>query len=179
MRFGDLHDAAELHHLAFVIARLQTGNVFGVGAERGIGLGHDFEGAAKAVEVVHIKRAEINLERIEKILQRDSLRLRFLPVHVRIQLRHIHGERGEHAAERGVLVALADDVLQILIEGVVTKIGAVFDVEFETADGAQPHHRGRWHGEHESFLDGAELLVQGGRDGRAAQVAGGAFFKRF
>ena len=57
------------------------------------------------------------------------------------------------SGQAGRLVALADDALQVLIERVVAEVGAVFDVEFETANRAQPHHRRRRHGEDEGILD--------------------------
>ena len=38
-----------------------------------VGLGDDLVSAAEAVEIVDVKRAEINLHRLEEILQRHAL----------------------------------------------------------------------------------------------------------
>jgi len=49
--------------------------------------------------------------------------------------------------------SIADNPLHRLVEGVITEIRAVLDVEFEAADGAQAHDgRGR-HRQHVSFAD--------------------------
>src|SRR5256886_15878525 len=76
------------------------------------------------------------------------------------------------------LVALADDGLHFLVKRVVAEIGAVLDEEFETADRAQPHYGRRRHGEDERVLDGGELFVQLGRDGRSAEIGRPTILKR-
>ena len=93
-------------------------------------------------------------------------------------MRDIDGEGREHAGEAGRLVALGDHRLQGLEQRVVTEVGAVFDVEFEAADGAQTHHRRRRNREHKRVLDPRKTLVQRPRNGRAAQVPRSALLKR-
>ena len=101
----------------------------------------DLVSAAEAVEVVDVERAEIDLHRLEEILQRDALLLGFHAINVGVELRDVDGEGGEHAGEAGSLIALADDRLHGLVKGVVAEVGAVLDVELEAADGAEAHAR--------------------------------------
>ena len=126
--FRDLDERAQRHHFAPVIAGLEPGDVVGMRPEGRIGLGEHLVGAAKAVEIVHIERAEIDLHGLEQILQGHALGFGLDAVHLGVKLRDVDGEHGEHAAQPGGLVALADDALQILVEGVVAEIRAVLDV---------------------------------------------------
>ena len=153
MSFCHLHQRAERHHLTFRVAGLEAGDVLSAVAELGVGLRNDLIGAAKTVEVVHVKRAEINLHRLEKILQRHALLLGLYAINVRVQLRHVHREGRKRAGQSGCLITLADDALDVLVERVVAKVGAVFDEKLETANRAEAHHRRRRHGENERVLD--------------------------
>ena len=47
-------------------------------------------GAAEAVEVVHVERAEIDLHRLEHVGERDAVLLRLDAIHVGVDLRHVH-----------------------------------------------------------------------------------------
>ena len=179
MRFGHFHDGTERNHFALVVARFESRDVLGVRAELRVRLRDDFVGAAKTVEIIDVKRAEINLHRLEKIVERDAFGLRLLAVNIRVELRHVDGEARKCPVESGRRVTFADDVLQILVERVVAKIGAVFDIQFETADRAKSHDRWRRHGEDERILNDAQFLVQRGGDGRAAQIFRRSFFKWF
>ena len=92
MSLSDLDQGAERDHLTFGITRLKTGDVFRAIAKGSIGLGNDLEGAAEAVEVIQIKGAEINLHRLEEILQWNALLLGFDAIDVGVELRHVDGE---------------------------------------------------------------------------------------
>ena len=47
------------------VARLEPADLFGLQAERGLGLHVHLVGAAEAVEVVDVERAEVDLQRLE------------------------------------------------------------------------------------------------------------------
>ena len=81
------------------IARLEAGHLRGGGAERGIGLRHHVPGAAEIVEIVDIKPAEINLQRLENVGDGDVLLLGFDAVHVDVNLRDAGAEGGEQPAQ--------------------------------------------------------------------------------
>ena len=95
MCFLDLYQRAQWDHLAFAIARFEACDRFRMLAELRVGLRDHLEGPAKAVEVIHVKRAKINLHGLEKILQRHALGLGLDTIDVRVQLRHVHCEGGE------------------------------------------------------------------------------------
>ena len=61
---------AERHHLAGGVARPQLRDVLGAIAERRVGLRDHLVGAAEAVEVVDVRRAQIDLHRLEQLGQR-------------------------------------------------------------------------------------------------------------
>jgi hypothetical protein len=100
------------------------------------------------------------------------------PIDIGVELRDVDGEGGKHASETRGLVTLADYALNILVEGVVTEVGAVLDKQFEPADGAEAHHGWRRHRQNEGVLDRGKLAVQRARDGRTAEIGSLAFFKR-
>ena len=142
------------------VARLEPRDVLGSPAERRVGLRDDLIRAAEAVEIVHIKRTQINLHRFEYIRERHPLRFGLHAVHVRVELRHIDLITRECAGESGRLPGLADNFLRGRIELLVTQIGAVLDVKLETINSAQAVYRRWWKDCNERFLDSSELLVQ-------------------
>src|SRR5439155_14995532 len=139
----------------------------------------DLISATEAVEVIHVKRAEINLHGLKKVLQRHALRLGFEPIDVRVELRHVDREGGEQSRKAGGLIAFAQQRLHALIESVVTEVRAVFDVELETADGAKSHHWRRRHCQDKGLLNPRELLVERAGNGRAREVRRLALGKGF
>ena len=64
------------------------------------GLRVDLIGAAEAIEVVHVERAEIDLQRLEDVGQRHAVGLHALAIDVGVDLRHVHLEAREQAGER-------------------------------------------------------------------------------
>ena len=165
--------------MALRVAGLQPCEVFRPVAELRVGLGDDLVGSAEAVKIIHVKRTEIDLHRLEKALKWDALLFGFHAVNVRVELWHIHGERRKDARQAGRLIAFADDVLKRLEQCVVTQVGAVLDVKLESADGAQPHD-GRWrHREHKRVLDRGKLTIQRPGDSRPAQARRPALLEGF
>ncbi|MNE46663.1 hypothetical protein D3C80_1410120 [compost metagenome] len=68
---------------------MQLTDILDAIAKRPVRLRNHLPGAAKLVEVVHIGRAQIGLQGIEQLGQRDPLRLGFDAIHVGIELRHV------------------------------------------------------------------------------------------
>ena len=70
----------------------------GLGAEAALGLRAHLERAAEAVEVVHVDRAEVDLQRVEDVAERHVQLLRLHAVDVGEELRRAGAEGGEDAA---------------------------------------------------------------------------------
>ena len=100
----DLNQGAQRHHFAGRIARFQFQNIPCFTPEWRIGLGRDLIGASKQIEVIDVKRSEINLQRVEKLAQRDAHRLCFGPINVHRKLRDVCAKRSEYALQRWLLI---------------------------------------------------------------------------
>ena len=99
-------------------------------------------------------------------------------VHIRSDLRHVDRVAREDACELWCLVDLRQRSLQRAVQLVVTQIGAILDLQCETAQGAEARYR--WRRKHADvrILDAGELLVESLRDGRAAQSLALALIER-
>src|ERR1051326_5783509 len=173
-----LNQRAERDHLALPVAGFESGDVFWLIPELRIRLGDDLVGPAKAVEIVHVKRAEINLHRLEKVCERDALLLGFDAIDVRIQLRHVDGEGGKDPGESRRLIALADHSAKSLEQSVISEVGSILHIQFESANRAQTHHWRRRHGEDKAVLDRGKLLVQRAGNGWPAELCAPPLLKR-
>ena len=149
----DLEHGPQRHHLATGVAHLEFGDVFSATAILLVGLHDDLPGAAKAVEVIHVERAEIDLQRERHVLLADAQALGLHPIDIRFELRCGGAETGEDTCECGVLVGFGDDGIRRFGERCDTMISTVFDLHLEAADGPHAIHRW-WHdAEHEGFLN--------------------------
>ena len=123
-----------------IVAHLQAQDVVGAGAERRIRLGDHLIGAAEAVEVVDIDRTKIGLHGVKDILHAHAQLLRLDAVQMREQLRHPDGEVGEDALQRGLFHGFHLDLHHHAGQRGIAQVGAVFHLQLEAADGAQPLH---------------------------------------
>ena len=80
-------------------ARAEHGDVFGLEAIRRIGLRGDAERAAEEVEVVDVRRAHVDLERVEDVGGFDAEHLGLGAIDVGVDLRRAGAEDGEDARE--------------------------------------------------------------------------------
>src|SRR6185437_10132429 len=97
---------------------------------------------AVLVEVVDVERAEVDLERVEDLGDRDAHELDLVAVDVEEQPGGVGAEAGEEVAiERGaeqrVGVPLADDAVGDGLERIEAGVAAVLDDDLEAAGGAQ------------------------------------------
>ncbi len=94
----------ERDHLAAGVADLDLVDVFDLIAERAVGHDVDLPVAAEGVEVVHVQRAEIDLQRLVQVVDRHAHRADLGPVDVHVQLRRVRAEHREDADQPGKLV---------------------------------------------------------------------------
>src|SRR5580704_4745841 len=97
-RPNDRLEAAERvqrNHAPGPVADIELAEVGRRGARFCVGLHCNAERMAEQVEVVHIERAEIDLQRIEYVREAEAEELRLRPVEVIEELRRRGGERGE------------------------------------------------------------------------------------
>ena len=73
-----------------------------VDAERRVGLRDHLIRAAELVEVVHVRRAEIDAQRLEHVVERNAELLHLVAIDVGEQLRHVDLKARELSGERGV-----------------------------------------------------------------------------
>ena len=164
----------ERDHLAAIGADLELPDIVGAGAEFRVGLHAHRIGAAEAVEVVHIERAEIDLHGVEHVGHGDAELARLDAVDVGIELRHVDLIAGEHAGELRRLRGARQERLGGRVERLVAAPGAILDLQLEAADGAEAGDRRRREHRGERLLDGGELLVQLLGDRDAAERRGPA-----
>src|SRR5439155_4051824 len=83
---------AQRHHFALGVAYLEKLDLARIVAKLPSGLDNHLPGAAEAVEIVDVKGAEINLQRVENVLGIDSHRFALFAIEVGVELRHIGPE---------------------------------------------------------------------------------------
>ena len=95
----DLEQAAQRHHLAFLVADIDAVDVVDVRPIRGLGLHLHLPGPAEQVHVVDVISAERCLKRLEDGVQRHAEDLNLVPVNIEVD-RRVRGREGaEHAAQ--------------------------------------------------------------------------------
>ena len=172
-----LHERSDRDHLPGGVAGLQAGDVLDIVAELWLGLGDDLIGAAEAVEVIHIETAEIDLERFEKILQRDALRLRFFAIHIGLELGHVHGVSGVDLHELTASVSGADEILGGFVERGVALIATILDHHFKSPGRADAVHRRRGKDEDHGVLNLHEFPIERARNGFAGELGSSAILE--
>jgi hypothetical protein len=97
-RIGDLHELAQRHHLSSRRADIEAREIAGRGAVLLVRLDVDAVGARAKDEVVDVRRAHVDLQRGEHLVERDAEGLGPLAIDLDDDLRIVRGERGEDAA---------------------------------------------------------------------------------
>ncbi len=125
-------------------------------AEPLVGLDPDLPGAAELVEVIHVGRAERRLERAEDRVERHTQALGLHPVDLDEDLGHACAERGLKRREARLRVAVADHLVDDLLELGQPGAAAVLELDLEAARDAQPHDRRRREREDQGFAESPE-----------------------
>ena len=137
------HQRRQRDHLALVVADLQLGDVFRLGAERRICLHAHLVGPAKLVKVIYIQRTEVDLQCLVNRRQRHAELFGLGAVDVGEQLRHVDLEARENAGQVLVRPRLPLQRLHRFVHLVVADVGAVLDHHLEAARGAEAIDRRR------------------------------------
>ena len=82
-----------------LVAHLQPRQVVDLLAEVGVALDVDLPGAAEPVEVVDVQRAQVDLQRVEQLGDRDAHQLGLVAVDVQVQPGRVGPEAGEEALQ--------------------------------------------------------------------------------
>ena len=154
------HQGAHRHHLTALVADLETADVVGPIAELRIGLGHHLISATELVEVIHVERAQVNLQGLVQTAQRNTQRLGLHAVHVEVDLRHIDLIRRIDPLQYIGGVGRANGSPRRTIERLGAEVGPVLDVHLEAAARAQAIHRRGVDDNHSRLLDLAKSLIQ-------------------
>ena len=109
----------------------------------GIGLGGHLVSAAKSVEVVDVKRAEVNLKRLEHIRQADTLTFRLRTVDNHIKLRRIDVQAGHQTGDLSRFGGFHHQEPRVLNQRLKPHAAAIFHLHLESAGGAETGD-GRW-----------------------------------
>ena len=108
----------------------------------GVGLDVDLPGAAEAVEVVDVQRAEVDLQRVEHLVIDTPMRLGLGAVDVQVQPRRVGAEAGEQALQLGLCSALGRRCRRRRpAASSRPAVAAVLDHDLEAARRAQALHR--------------------------------------
>jgi len=163
---GVLHvdERAEREHLAARVPHLKLAHRHRIAAETGVGLQVDLEIAAEQRHVVHVERAEVDLQRVEHLVERHAHRLRLAPVDRHEKLRRTRSLRCEEADEARLLAANGDRGVGRLLQRHRSYIAAVLDLKLEAAGVAQAVDRRRAEDADLGVLDGREPRAELGGD---------------
>ena len=153
-------------------------DVFGLRAERRIGLGNHLISSPKLVEIIDVKRPKIHLQRLEHIANVHAQLLGLGAVKLGIQLRHVDFIAGKHLRQFRRLPRFALHLFHHLIQRLVPGVAAILHLQLKAADGAQTLHGRRRKDGDKGIADGGKLLIQRPGDGKARQIRRAALVKR-
>ena len=155
--FANRGQRAERNHLAAAIADLEPADVVEFGAIVRLGLHPDLVDAAELVEVVHVRRAEVRLQRREHVAERDVEQLDLFAIDVDEHLRHAGTERRVERGEARLAAGRFHDFGDDLEQRRPPQVAAVLHLHLEAAADAQAANRRRGEGKHDRLLDRAEF----------------------
>ena len=144
-----------------------------------VGLRRHLIRAAKAVEVIHVERTKIRLQRVVHVAQRHVHALGLHAIHVHENLRHARGEGGEHRRESRRLTAVHHHAKGCSCERIQTKVCAVLNHHLESGGAAQAAHGRRRQDEDARVAQLGIARVELTHDGLRGFARVFAIFKRF
>src|SRR5207302_8491614 len=116
---------------------LKLTNVFDPITERLVGLDNDLPGPAEVVEVVDVVRAQVDLQRVEDVADRDSQGHALGPVDVEVQPGRAGAGAAEQASQTRSPVAPVDNLIRHPLQLTQSKTAPVLDDELEAAGRSQ------------------------------------------
>ncbi len=153
LRRLDIEEGTQGHHLAFLVADIQILYVPGLQAIAVVRLDIDLKHLIEFVEQIDKRRAQISLQGIKHIRQRDLQGLGLGPIDVQIELGAADAEGSGKALKAGLRTCRLDEVVCGLLELSHTEASAVFNHHLETARLAQAPDRRRDHHKSLRFLN--------------------------
>ena len=135
-RLGDAHHVVERDHLLVVGAHVELANVARLAAEALVGLHVHAIGAIVEIEIVHVRRAQVDLQRVGDLLDGHLQAARLGAIDVHDELRIVGGEGAEQAAEVLAPVSFAHQILRDVVELLDRVAALVLHLEGEAAKGA-------------------------------------------
>src|SRR5258707_909318 len=162
----------ELHHLSGLVAHIPAVHVFGLHAERRIGLQVNFFHAALVDEVVDVGNTPCGRQRVVDVREREAERRGFPLVNFNAVLRGVVDTVRTHLGEHGTLRRHAEELIARRDELVVTEIAAVLQFQIESARIAEFQDGGRREGKDHRFVDPPERAHRAAGDGLRFQRPG-------
>src|SRR6202022_1203276 len=117
-------------------------------------------GTPESREVVDVRRAEIDLHRVEEVGQQDALGLCAGPVDVHLELWNVGLESGEGHPESRRALNGSLQIVERAREGAHSVVRAILEIERVARPGPEAEDRRGHESKRDSFLDGAELAVE-------------------
>ena len=130
------------------------------GSKRRIGLYDHAVDLAEAIEVVHVKRTEIDLQGGEHVVQVYPHAFGFGAIDVCEKLRHVDLIAREDARQFRALPGLREHRLQGTVKLLVAEPGTILQLQLEATNGAETIHRRRRKHCDEGILNTGQLLIE-------------------
>ena len=108
-----------------------------------LGLHVHLPGAAEQVEIVHVQRAQIHLQRVKHFAHRNAAGLGGRSIDVQKQPGRVGAEAGEQIAQARRLRPVVDDLVGHALQRFQSGISPILDHDFESAGVAQAFQRRR------------------------------------
>ncbi|MNT36088.1 hypothetical protein D3C72_1721480 [compost metagenome] len=93
--------------------------------------------AAKQVDVIYVKRAQVDLQSVEHFVDRHAQLLRLDAIHLKVQLRDVDVITAEQGAQLRCLCCFCDERFRRVMQRLVAQRPAIFELQLEAAEGAQ------------------------------------------
>src|SRR5271165_2759124 len=175
-RYG--RKCAKRHHVAVLISRIKSTDLIGLHSIIGVRLNVYLIGASEEIEIVHVIRPEISLQRIEDAQKGDAQTLHLRAVNIYIQLRHLRTERAEHLCQSRLSVSGTHQLVCYCLQLAEPKMASIFDLELESADRTNALDRRRRKGRDDRFLDARCSFRDCAHNSAEAFARGGSVMKR-
>ncbi len=129
-------------------------------AIRRVGLNEDAIGPIEVIEVIDVERAEVDLERVEDVAERNAERFRLLAIDIDHELRAVVAEGRKDRAQVRIAIGGADDPIRGVRQRVEPERPRVFQLELIAAEVADALNRRRREREDLRLRNLGELRIE-------------------